>query len=63
VVLFSVQDGPWVPTLRLLHKYPIAMPHFQVDRGAIRHRLHPTFTLVNRRHSLCSHRNPRTHTQ
>ena len=29
--------GPWMPTLRLLHKYPIMMQRMQVDKGAIRY--------------------------
>ena len=28
--------GPWMPTLRLLHKYPSMMKRMQVDKGAIR---------------------------
>jgi len=28
--------GPWIPTLRLLHKYPSMMNRMQVDKGAIR---------------------------
>ncbi|KAG5635901.1 hypothetical protein H0H81_009726 [Sphagnurus paluster] len=29
-------DGPYYPTLRLLHKYPYILPKVGVDRGAIR---------------------------
>lgn len=29
-------EGPWYPTLRVLHKYPSLMPKFRVDRGAIK---------------------------
>ncbi|TFK42997.1 hypothetical protein BDQ12DRAFT_644991 [Crucibulum laeve] len=29
-------DGPFFPTLRLLHKYPYILPMVKVDRGAIR---------------------------
>ncbi|KAL7418795.1 translation machinery-associated protein 20 [Cryptotrichosporon argae] len=29
-------DGPFIPTLKLLHKYPVLLPHVQVDRGAIK---------------------------
>jgi len=28
--------GPWMPTLRLLHKYPSMMKRMRVDKGAIR---------------------------
>jgi len=36
VLFFNERDGPYYPTLRLLHKYPDILPHFQVDRGAIK---------------------------
>jgi len=36
-IFFQVRDGPWVPTLRIIHKYPSVMPKMQVDRGAIKH--------------------------
>ncbi|MBW0555991.1 hypothetical protein O181_095706 [Austropuccinia psidii MF-1] len=29
-------DGPYFPTLKLLHQYPILLPRVQVDRGAIK---------------------------
>jgi len=32
---FQIRDGPWVPTLRTLHRYPEILPKLQVDRGAI----------------------------
>ncbi|KAF1893788.1 hypothetical protein Lal_00002318 [Lupinus albus] len=35
-LFFSVRDGPYMPTLRLLHQYPDIMKKLQVDRGAIR---------------------------
>ncbi|KNC84285.1 malignant T cell-amplified sequence 1 [Sphaeroforma arctica JP610] len=35
-LFFNEHDGPWIPTLRLLHKYPDLLPHEQVDKGAIR---------------------------
>eukprot|EP01105_Mastigella_eilhardi_P006447 TRINITY_DN18014_c0_g1_i1.p1 TRINITY_DN18014_c0_g1~~TRINITY_DN18014_c0_g1_i1.p1 ORF type:complete len:181 (+),score=57.04 TRINITY_DN18014_c0_g1_i1:48-590(+) len=35
-IFFSVRDGEWAPTIRLLHKYPFILPKFQVDKGAIR---------------------------
>nr|CUU97943.1 hypothetical transcript [Hymenolepis microstoma] len=37
VLFFRQRDGPFVPTLRLLHKYPFLLPQLQVDRGAIKH--------------------------
>lgn len=33
---FQHRDGPWIPTLRLLHQYPSMMPKMQVDYGAIK---------------------------
>ncbi|KAH7678686.1 MCT-1/Tma20 protein [Dioscorea alata] len=35
-LFFNVRDGPYMPTLRLLHQYPDIMKKFQVDRGAIK---------------------------
>ncbi|XP_052792323.1 malignant T-cell-amplified sequence 1-like [Mya arenaria] len=35
-VFFRQRDGPFYPSLKLLHKYPFMMPHMQVDKGAIR---------------------------
>eukprot|EP00389_Voromonas_pontica_P002235 GDKH01003310.1.p1 GENE.GDKH01003310.1~~GDKH01003310.1.p1 ORF type:complete len:181 (-),score=23.53 GDKH01003310.1:98-640(-) len=35
-LFFQYRDGPWVPTLRLLHQYPTMMPRMQVDRGGIK---------------------------
>lgn len=35
-VFFRQRDGPFIPTLRLLHKYPFILPHMQVDKGAIK---------------------------
>ncbi|KAL1534008.1 malignant T-cell-amplified sequence 1 [Salvia divinorum] len=35
-LFFNIRDGPYMPTLRLLHQYPIIMKKLQVDRGAIR---------------------------
>eukprot|EP00899_Mesostigma_viride_P012308 jgi/Mesvir1/21078/Mv17231-RA.1 len=35
-VVFQVRDGPWFPTLRILHQYPDIMPKLRVDRGAIK---------------------------
>ena len=31
------RDKIVIPTLRLLHKYPMMMPHMQCDKCAIRH--------------------------
>ncbi|KAF3779323.1 Malignant T-cell-amplified sequence 1 [Nymphaea thermarum] len=35
-LFFNIRDGPYMPTLRLLHQYPDVMKKFQVDRGAIK---------------------------
>ncbi|KAG9045633.1 translation machinery-associated protein 20 [Tulasnella sp. UAMH 9824] len=35
-LFFQQKNGPFFPTLRLLHKYPQLLPRVQVDRGAIR---------------------------
>ncbi|KAF8401439.1 hypothetical protein HHK36_012378 [Tetracentron sinense] len=35
-LFFNVRDGPYMPTLRLLHQYPDIMKKLQVDRGAIK---------------------------
>ena len=34
-LFFNQRDGPYFPTLRLLHKYPDMMPKLRVDKGAI----------------------------
>jgi len=36
LVFFRHRDDPWMPTLRLLHKYPDMLTIEQVDKGAIR---------------------------
>jgi len=36
LIFFRQRDGPWYPTLKLLHKYPFMLTHEQVDKGAIR---------------------------
>ncbi|GBC06922.1 hypothetical protein RclHR1_07140009 [Rhizophagus clarus] len=36
IMFFQHFDGPYYPTLRLLHKYPHAFPRVQVDKGAIK---------------------------
>ena len=35
-MFFRQREGPWMPTLRLFHKYPFFLPKEQVDKGAIR---------------------------
>lgn len=35
-LFFRQRDGPWMPTLRLFHKFPFFLPMLQVDKGAIR---------------------------
>ncbi|CAG8593059.1 11486_t:CDS:2 [Paraglomus brasilianum] len=36
ILFFQHFDGPYYPTLRLVHKYPTLFPRVQVDRGAIK---------------------------
>ena len=35
-LFFQCRSGPFIPTLRFLHRYPDILPKYQVDRGAIR---------------------------
>ena len=35
-LFFRQRDGVWMPTLKLLHKYPFFLKMEQVDKGAIR---------------------------
>jgi PUA domain protein len=35
-LFYQQRDGPLMPTLRLVHKYPTMMPAVQVDKGAIK---------------------------
>lgn len=35
-LFFAQRDGPWYPTLRLLHKYPDMMVKLRADVGAIK---------------------------
>lgn len=35
-IFFQHYDGPFLPTLHILHQYPALLPSVQVDRGAIR---------------------------
>ncbi|KAJ8521019.1 hypothetical protein ONZ45_g2243 [Pleurotus djamor] len=49
-LMFQHFDGPFYPTLRVIHKYPYILPMVKVDRGAIRfllggaHMMCPGFT-------------------
>lgn len=35
-LFFRQWDGPYLPTLRILHRYPLLLPRLQVDLGAIK---------------------------
>jgi len=35
-LFFQTRDGPFVPTLHMLHQFPDMLPKYRVDRGAIR---------------------------
>jgi PUA domain protein len=35
-LFFQSFDGPWMPTLKILHKFPDILPIIQVDKGAIK---------------------------
>lgn len=35
-LFFRQREGQWMPTLRLLHRFPVFLPMLQVDKGAIR---------------------------
>ena len=35
-LFFNVRDGPYFPTLRLLHQFPDMLPQMQIDAGGIR---------------------------
>ncbi|SCN44603.1 cell cycle regulator protein, putative [Plasmodium malariae] len=37
ILFFQIRNGPWIPNLKLLHRYPFIMPQIQVDKGAIKH--------------------------
>ncbi|VWU50135.1 cell cycle regulator protein, putative [Hepatocystis sp. ex Piliocolobus tephrosceles] len=37
ILFFQIRTGPWIPNLKLLHKYSFMMPQMQVDKGAIKH--------------------------
>ena len=34
-IFFQCRQGPYIPTLRFLYKYPDILPKYQVDRGAV----------------------------
>lgn len=36
ILFFRQREGEYLPSLRLLHKYPVILPHQQVDKGAIK---------------------------
>uniref|UniRef100_U5EN77 Putative translation machinery-associated protein 20 n=1 Tax=Corethrella appendiculata TaxID=1370023 RepID=U5EN77_9DIPT len=36
LLFFRQREGQWMPTLKLLHKFPFFLPMEQVDKGAIR---------------------------
>ncbi|VDN53722.1 unnamed protein product [Dracunculus medinensis] len=36
IIFIKPRDISYIPSLRLLHKYPFMMPHQQVDKGAIK---------------------------
>ena len=35
-LFFQLRDGPYFPTLKVLHRYPDMMPRLRVDKGAIK---------------------------
>eukprot|EP00401_Gymnodinium_catenatum_P069120 CAMPEP_0117599252 /NCGR_PEP_ID=MMETSP0784-20121206/75846_1 /TAXON_ID=39447 /ORGANISM="" /LENGTH=174 /DNA_ID=CAMNT_0005401787 /DNA_START=1 /DNA_END=522 /DNA_ORIENTATION=- len=35
-LFWQQRDGPWLPTLRLAHRFPSMMPIMRVDKGAIK---------------------------
>lgn len=35
-LFFQERDGPWCPTLRILHQYPDMMKKLRADKGAIK---------------------------
>jgi len=46
VLFIKHRDYPYIPTLRLLHKYPFILPQQQVDKGAIKF-------VLNGSHIMC----------
>ncbi len=36
ILFFQERDGPWLPTLRILHQYPEMMKRLRADKGAIK---------------------------
>ncbi|XP_072483061.1 malignant T-cell-amplified sequence 1 [Notamacropus eugenii] len=47
LLFFRQKEGTFYPTLRLLHKYPLILPHQQIDKGSIR-------CILNGANILCS---------
>lgn len=37
IIFYNQMNGPFYPTLKLLHKYPTMMPRMQCDKGAIKY--------------------------
>mmetsp|Transcript_15134 Transcript_15134/g.25921 ORF Transcript_15134/g.25921 Transcript_15134/m.25921 type:complete len:184 (-) Transcript_15134:248-799(-) len=37
ILFFQNRDGPFAPTLQLLHRYPDMLPQLQCDKGAIKY--------------------------
>ena len=35
-LFFAQRDGPWFPTLRVLHQYPQMMVKLRCDTGAVK---------------------------
>lgn len=45
-LFFQVRNGPFIPTLRMVHKYPFMLPILRVDRGAIKHVINGAHVMV-----------------
>ncbi|KAB0394118.1 hypothetical protein E2I00_017447, partial [Balaenoptera physalus] len=52
LLFFRQREGPFYPTLRLLHKYPFILPRQQVDKGAIKFVLSGA-NIMWKQHALC----------
>jgi PUA domain protein len=37
ILFFQIRDGPFLPVLKLLHRFPDIMDSVQADKGAIKH--------------------------
>ena len=46
VLFFQSHGGPWIPHLRILHKYPKLLPRHQCDIGGCRHVLNGATVMV-----------------